>query len=145
MAQASQTYKNHTRFFPLFHFFVVPVLLLNFLNSVRHLWQAPSLNTAFLTVVAAALAMLALSARLMAITVQDRVIRLEMRLRLREVLSPDLCSRIHELTPRQLVALRFASDAELPELVRQVLASGTLTTRDIKQRVKDWQGDYLRA
>ncbi len=145
MPQAPQEYKNHVRWFPPFHFFVVPVLLLNFLNGARHVWLNPSLSTAFAWVVATALVMLAVLSRVMTVAVQNRVIRLEMRLRLREVLPPDLRGRINDLTPEQLVALRFASDGELPELVRQVLG-GTLTKqKDIKLKVKSWQGDYLRA
>jgi hypothetical protein len=81
----------------------------------------------------------------MALTVQDRVIRLEMRLRLRELLSPDLRSRINDLTHRQLVAMRFASDEELPELAREVLEGKLATSNEIKQRVKSWQADWLRA
>jgi hypothetical protein len=145
MSQTPQTYKNHVRFFPPFHFFVMPVLMLNFFNAVWHLWQAPSLSTTFALVVAAALLMLALTARVMAIAVQDRVIRLEMRLRLHEVLPADLRNRINDLTRQQFVALRFASDAEMPELVRDVLAGNLGTQKAIKQRVKSWQGDYLRA
>src|ERR1700674_3030086 len=110
MSQPTQNYKNHVRWFPLFHFLVMPVLLLNFLNGARHVWLAPSRSTGFALLVAAALVMLALSARLMALTVQDRVIRLEMRLRLHELLPPDLRGRINELTRDHLVALRFASD-----------------------------------
>jgi hypothetical protein len=140
-----QTYQNHVRWLPPFHFFVLPVLLINVLNMLRYLWNAPSLGAAFGVLVAAALFMTALLARMMAITVQDRVIRLEMRLRLHEALPADLRSRIQDLTPRQLTALRFASDAELPDLVREVLGGGLATSRAIKQRVKDWQGDYLRA
>lgn len=77
--------------------------------------------------------------------VQDRVIRLEMRLRLREVLPPDLQGRLAELTRGQLVGLRFASDAELPELVRQVLNGSFKTATEIKKAIKHWQGDFLRA
>ena len=145
MSQSTQNYKNHTRWFPPFHFFVMPVLLINFLNSARHLWFEPSRSTAFALLVAAAILTLALLARVMAVTVQDRVIRLEMRLRLREVLPPDLQGRINELTPGQLVGLRFASDAELAELVRQVLGGSLTTKKDIKLKVKNWQGDFLRA
>ena len=145
MASKAQTYKNHARFLPAFHFFVLPVLLLNALNAIRHIWLAPNLSTVWTFVVAAALLMLGLLARTMALTVQDRLIRLEMRLRLQQCLPADLRGRIDELTPRQLVALRFASDAELPELVREVLAGKLATSRDIKLRVKNWQGDWLRA
>jgi hypothetical protein len=140
-----QTYENHVRWLPPFHFFVLPVLLLNALNAIRHVWLTPTRSTGFALLVAVALLMLALLARAMAVTVQDRVIRLEMRLRLRECLPVDLHARINELTPKQLVALRFASDAEMADIVRDVLA-GTLTTpKTIKRRVKDWQSDFLRA
>lgn len=145
MANAIQTYRNHTRWFPPFHFFVSPVLMLNLVNEIRHLWLMPSAHTAFAALVAAALATLALLSRMMAVTVQDRVIRLEMRLRLQELLPPDLRARIHELTPRQLVALRFAGDGEIVDLARAVLAGQLATTKEIKLRIKNWQGDWLRA
>ena len=145
MAETLQTYKNHARFFPLFHFFVAPVLLINFMNSIRHLYLSPSRSTGWAVVVAAALVALALAARLMALKVQDRVIRLEMRLRMQQLLPADLCARCEALTPAQLVALRFASDAELADLVRDVLAGKLATQKAIKQSVKSWKGDYLRA
>jgi hypothetical protein len=145
MAQTPQTYKNHARFFPLYHFFVAPVLLLNFLNALRHLYLRPSRSTGWELVVAVALVGLALAARLMALKVQDRVIRLEMRLRMQRTLPPDLCARIEELTPVQCVALRFASDAELADLVRDVLSGKLQTQKAIKERVRHWEPDYLRA
>jgi hypothetical protein len=144
MAQL-QTFKNHTRILPPFHFFVLPVLLGYVLNACRHLWLAPSLSTGFGVLVAAALLMTALLSRVQAITVQDRLIRLEMRLRLRALLPADMQSRVNELTPKQLVGLRFASDPELPELVRDVLEGRLEKQVDIKKRVKNWQADYLRA
>lgn len=145
MAERVQTYKNHTRLLPLFHLFVLPVLLLNLLNDIRRAWRYPSEGTVFVVVVSAALLTLALLARIQALTVQDRVIRLEMRLRLRQVLPPELHGRINDLTHRQLVALRFASDAELPALVREILDGKLQTGKEIKLRVKNWQGDWLRA
>ena len=145
MAERPQSYKNHARFLPAFHFYVVPVLLLNVLNGLRHLWQSPTLSTAFAAIVAVALLLLGFLSRTQVLSVQDRVIRLEMQLRLREVLPADLKVRIRDLTPRQLVALRFASDPELPELVREVLAGKLAAPKEIKLRVKDWQGDWLRA
>lgn len=145
MASKAQTYKNHARFLPAFHFFVLPVLLLNALNAIRHIWIAPNLSTVWTLVVAAALLMLGLLSRTMALTVQDRLIRLEMRLRLQQCLPADVRSRINDLTPRQLVALRFASDAELTDLVREVLGGKLASSKDIKMRVKDWQADWLRA
>jgi hypothetical protein len=145
MAQTPQTYKNHARFFPLFHFFVAPVLLANFLIALRHLYLQPSLSAGWAVIVAAALVALALASRLMALTVQDRVIRLEMRLRMQRALPPELCSRMEELKPQQLIALRFASDAELADLVREVLAGKLQTQKAIKLRVRQWAPDYLRA
>jgi hypothetical protein len=145
MAERAQTFKTHARFLPAYHFFVVPVLLINMLNTIRYLWLMPTLGTAFQVVVAAALATLGLLARTQTLTVQDRVIRLEMRLRLREVLPPDLQPRINELSRGQLVALRFAGDAELPALVREVLDGRLTTSKDIKTKIKHWQPDWLRA
>ena len=145
MAQTPQTYKNHARFFPLFHFFVAPVLLINFLNTIRHFYYYQSRALLWEIIVAAALVGLAFAARVMALTVQDRVIRLEMRLRMSQVLSGDLSSRATQLTRQQLVALRFASDAELAELVRDVLDGKLQTQKAIKERVRQWTPDYLRA
>jgi len=145
MAERVQTYKNHPRLLPAFHFFVLPVLLVNVLNEVRKAWRYPSEGSLFLAVVAAALFTLAFLSRSQALTVQDRVIRLEMRLRLRQILPPELQTRIHDLTHRQMIALRFASDAELPELVREILDGKLTTVKEIKLRVKNWQGDWLRA
>ena len=145
MAEQAQSYKNHVRWLPPFHFFVMPVLLINVLYTIRHWYLAQTAGNAIGVLVAVALLMLALLARIMAITVQDRVIRLEMRLRLRELLPPDLSARAPELTRQQLAALRFASDAEMPELVRDVLGGALTTQKAIKLRVKNWQGDWLRA
>jgi hypothetical protein len=145
MADSTQTYKNHARLRPAFHFFVLPVLLINLLAAVGTLVDVPSATTAWAATVAAALLVLAFAARGMALSVQDRVIRLEMRLRLREILPPDLKARILELTPRQLVAMRFASDEEMPELMREVLSGNLASSKAIKMRVKNWQADWLRA
>jgi hypothetical protein len=145
MSQATQNFKNHQRFLPSFHFFAVPVLLVNVFVQLVWLWGSPTLAGAWAVIVAIALFMTAILSRVQANTVQDRVIRLEMRLRLREILPADLKPRINDVTPRQLVALRFASDAELPELVREVLAGKLDTQKAIKTRIRDWQGDFLRA
>jgi hypothetical protein len=142
---AEQNYKNHARFFPLFHFIVVPVLTLNVLVAARQLYFNQTRHFAWELIVAVTLVLLALAARVMALAVQDRVIRLEMRLRLHQLLSGDAKVRINDLTPRQLVALRFASDAEMPALVSEVLAGKLASSKEIKLRVKNWQADRLRA
>jgi len=145
MAEKVQTYKNHGRFFPLFHFFVAPILLANVIVVGRRLYWAQNAHYAWDLLIAITLVALALSARLMALAVQDRVIRLEMRLRLHQLLAGDAKMRINDLTPRQLVALRFASDAELPALVQEVLAGKLASSKEIKMAVKNWQADWLRA
>ena len=145
MAEPVQSYQKHVRWLPGFHFFVIPVLLANVLVSAWRIWQTPALGTAFGFVVAAALLTLGFLSRIQALTVQDRLIRLEMRLKLRQLLPPDLQPRINDLTHRQLVALRFAGDSELPDLVRDVLAGKLTTSKEIKMRVKNWQADWLRA
>jgi len=144
--QKPQNLKNHVRVVPPFHMFVLPVFLLNVIWSIYHIVKVGiSFESILGVLMAFAFLLLALFARLFALTVQDRVIRLEMRLRLAEVLPPELRPRIPEFTVAQLVSLRFASDAELPGLVRKVLADKIENRKTIKQLVKDWQGDYLRA
>jgi hypothetical protein len=145
MAEREQSYKTHARWLPLFHFFVIPVLLVNVVLAVWRLIQVPALATAYGVVFAVALLGVGFLSRIQALTVQDRLIRLEERMRLRQLLPPDLQPRIATLSHRQLVALRFASDDELPELVREI-AGGRLTTpKDIKMRVRNWRPDWLRA
>jgi hypothetical protein len=145
MPTAQQNFKNHTRIRPAFHYFVLPVLLINLVITIREVIRTPSLGTGWGAVLAAGLLMLALMARAQAVTVQDRVIRLEMRLRLRQLLPPDLQARVYELTPGQLIAMRFAGDAELPELTREVLSGNLSTAKAIKMRVQNWQADLLRT
>jgi hypothetical protein len=145
MADTGQNYKNHTKFFPLFHFVAVPILVLNFVNEVRHAWMNPNRSTAFAALVAFGFVAAVFASRLMALKVQDRVIRLELQARMRGCLPAELQARMHELTPRQMVALRFASDQELADLVRDVLAGKLATQKAIKLQIKNWQGDYLRA
>ena len=145
-AQKTQNLQNHTRLVPPFHMFVLPVLLVNVGWSIYHLVKTGlSFETVFGVLMAIALLLLALFARTFAMTVQDRVIRLEMRLRLAEFLPLDLRPRIVEFTTGQLCALRFASDAELPALARKVLDDRMNDRKAIKQLIKDWQADYLRA
>lgn len=140
-----QTFKSHAKFVPAFHYFVVPVLLVNVINSVIRAYHSFNYERAFGVLVALALLTLAFLARTFALKVQDRVIRLEMRLRLRELLPADLQSRILDFHISQLVALRFASDAELPALARKVLDENLTDQRSIKTLIQNWQPDHLRA
>lgn len=143
---AEQNFANHTRFFPLFHFFVLPVMLVNFGWSMYR-WKLAgfSLDGFIWVLTSAALIAGFLCARMFANTVQDRVIRLEERLRYQRLLPADLQPRIGEFTVPQFVSLRFASDAELPALARKVLDEKMQERKAIKQLVKNWKPDYLRA
>jgi len=94
---------------------------------------------------AAALIVFAFNARVFALTVQNRVIRMEERLRMARLLPADLQPHINEFTIPQLVALRFASDEELPDLARKVFNDKLADTKTIKKMVKHWHADYLRA
>jgi hypothetical protein len=146
MAQEKiQNFENHARFVPAFHFFIAPVLLINFIWSLVQLRNGIGFASLMSVLVAAALLTLAFVARLFALTVQDRVIRLEMRLRLAGLLPADLQPRIGEFGIAQLVSLRFAGDEELPALARQVLEEKLDDRKAIKRRVKNWQGDFLRV
>src|SRR5580692_5892457 len=134
-----QNLQNHTRVVAPFHMFVLPVFLLNAGWSIYHVIKAGiSFESVLGILVAFALLTFALFSRVFALTVQDRIIRLEMRLRLAEVLPVDLRPRIPEFNVAQLVSMRFASDAELPSIARKVLDEKMNDRKAIKQLVKDW-------
>ncbi|MGH9739355.1 MAG: DUF6526 family protein [Candidatus Acidiferrales bacterium] len=141
----NQNFENHARFFPLFHFVVAPIFLLNIVWSIVQVVRHVSFGTVVSLLVAIALFLLALAARLMALKVQDRVIRLEMRLRLQQQLPSELRARVPEFTLDQLISLRFASDAELPLLAQRVLDEKLTSRKAIKKMVREWQPDLLRA
>lgn len=140
-----QNFENHARFYPLFHFVVAPIFLLNIVWSIVRVIRHISFDTVVSLLVAVALFLLALTARIMALTVQDRLIRLEMRLRLQELLPLDLRARIPDFTVDQLISLRFAGDAELPALAQRVLDEKLTSRNGIKKMIRDWQPDLLRA
>ena len=142
--QMPQTFANHTRFDPPYHFFVIPVLAITVLVTIWNLIQNASFYSAWMVVVALALVVLALKCRLYALKVQTRVIRLEERLRLVTLLPESLRAKIPQLTEGQLVALRFASDAEVPGLVEKALAA-SLPNTEIKKAIVNWRPDYFRV
>jgi hypothetical protein len=142
--QTAQNYSNHTRLHPLFHMFLLPVAAINILAAGWNLFRQPGLWAAWFFILALAGAVAIVMIRTYALKVQDRVIRLEERLRLLQLLSEPLRGRIGDLTEPQLIALRFASDAEVPPLVEKVLA-GTMVPRDIKQAIGSWRPDYFRV
>ena len=145
MAQdVPQTYANHRRYDPPFHVFTFGILAISLLVSLWQLVRSPGFTTAWVFLVFAALLVLLFKVRLYALKVQDRVIRLEERLRLQQLLSEPLRARIGELTEDQLIALRFASDGEVAELAKQALDE-KLPREEIKKRVKAWRPDTFRV
>jgi hypothetical protein len=141
-----QNFSNHVKWVPTFHFFVMPVLVLNLGWSIYRLIRPGfSWDGLIHLLTAAALVLLMFNARLFALRVQDRVIRMEERQRMTRLLPDDMKPRIAEFTPGQLVALRFASDEELPTLARKVLNDKLTDIKAIKRMVRNWRGDYLRA
>jgi hypothetical protein len=143
-----QNFANHPKFVPGYHFVAFGILAINLLWSLYRLISGlpgvPFFDRLLGFAVAVALVLLAWYARVFPLKAQDRVIRLEEMLRLERLLPPDLRPRIGDLRTSQLIALRFASDAELPELTRAVLDRGIMTPKEIKQMVGSWRGDYLR-
>ena len=144
MAEAPQTFSNHGRYDPLFHFFILPVFVITLITSIVFLVKEPGLHSAWLVVFMIALLLAVFKIRLYSLKVQDRVIRLEERMRLATLLDPALRPRIAEFKESQLIALRFASDAELPALAARAL-NENLSSADIKKSVQQWRPDYWRV
>jgi hypothetical protein len=143
--QIQQTYANHTRLHPPFHFFLAPgavmLLILTIINVFRHY---PRLDAWILLLMAVLFFAALFLVRLYPLRAQDRIIRLEERLRLEAVLSAEFVPRIRELTEAQLIALRFASDRELPALVEKTLTA-KMPARDIKKAIVTWRADTFRV
>jgi hypothetical protein len=143
---AEQSFQSHTKWVPPYHFFVLPVLLINLGFSIYWCVKAWFTVGGVLSVVVAAALFAGMTmARAMAMKVQDRVIRIEERIRFERVLPADMHARIGDFTIDQLVALRFASNAELPELARKVLEEKVNDRKTIKQMIKTWRPDLARA
>jgi hypothetical protein len=139
-----QTFANHTRFDPFFHFFVLPVFAITLIWAIVHLVRRPGLHSAWMLVFMIAAVVAIFKIRLYALKVQDRVIRIEERMRLERLLGESLRPRIGEFTESQLIGLRFASDAELPALAARAL-SEKLSRAEIKKSIQQWRPDYWRV
>lgn len=139
-----QDYATHRRFNPLYHFVALPIFIVNFGVAAYHLYRAPSPAAAWLLVVAFGMIAMLGVGRMQALMTQDRIIRLEERLRLQS-LAPALAGRLDELTRRQLAALRFASDEELPALMQRALAGEFASNGHIKRAVTQWRPDHMRV
>ena len=141
----TQNFDNHAKFVPGFHVLVLGILAINLIWSIYRFFHAFSVESAISLLLAIAFVLLAFYARIFALAVQDRLIRLEMRLRMLQILSEELRPRIPEFSVGQLVALRFASDAELPALAKKVLDEKLNDRKAIKKMIREWQPDFLRA
>jgi hypothetical protein len=141
---APQSFSHHSRRHLPFHFFIIPVLLTNLIVTIVYLVRHPSLLTGWLVILSIALLTLAFLVRINPLKVQDRLIRLEEQLRMNTLLPGPLRERIPELTEKQLVALRFASDEEIARLVEETLQNN-LSPKDIMKKIEKWRPDYFRV
>ncbi len=144
MPKAAQSLANHSRFDPLFHFLVAPVFAFSMVAALVHFLWRPSLHEGAFFVVSVAALVAVFKIRIYSLKVQDRVIRLEERLRLASLLPEGARSRIPELTESQLVALRFASDGEVAALAQRAMTD-KLSNKQIKQAIQNWRPDYFRV
>jgi len=144
MERKPQTLQNHTKFDPAFHFFLAPIGLAIVIVTITQAVRNPDWMRLAHVVVAIWALVAIFKIRLYSLKVQDRVIRLEERLRLERLLSEPLKSRVYELTEQQLIAIRFASDGEVPSLVEKTLKSN-LDPKQIKQAIQSWRPDYWRV
>jgi hypothetical protein len=145
MAAPTQTYANHRRLFPLFHYVALPILIANVGVAVAHAIQRPTPFNGWLVLVAIGIVAGVVANRASTLHVQNRLIGLEMRLRLATTLAPELRMRIPELHLRHLIGLRFAGDAELPGLVERCLRGELATTDAVKREIREWRPDFIRA
>lgn len=146
MADSTQSYATHRRFYPLFHFFAIPILTINLIVRIIYAWMHRGARLMWWEVVVAlALLAVAFASRVMVLTVQNRLIRLEETTRLQRCLPDDLRGRIGELSSGQLIALRFCCDDEVAGLTRSVLEGNVKSREEIKKQIKTWRPDTMRA
>jgi hypothetical protein len=145
MAHNTQNYSNHVRWHPIYHFVLFPILSIHFIWRVLRLYQEPNLDHAEQLMLSIGLLLMMLLVRVNPLKAQDRLIRLEEQLRYQRVLPADLAAKAGSLPVRFIVALRFASDDELPELVRQTIDGKFAKPAEIKKAVRNWRSDYFRV
>lgn len=145
MADQTQTLGTHRRWVPAWHFFALPVLLINVFVVAVNFIRDPRLINGWAVLVAIAFFLGILLSRTMPLRAQDRIIRLEERVRLERVLPADLRGRIGDLTADQFIGLRFAPDEEVPDLTRRALGGELKTRADIKRAIRSWRPDHMRV
>jgi hypothetical protein len=145
MAEQTQTYKNHGRWYPLVHFVIFPLLLVNLGWQIYMVTQERTVDRSEMLLLAILLVLISFAARLQPLKVQDRIIRLEERLRYYKLLPHDIAEKAAQLSPTEMISLRFAPDDELPELVERVLNGELSGGKEIKLAIQNWRADHLRA
>ncbi len=145
MPETTQDFSNHTRWHVPFHFVLAPILFIHLIWCVVNLYKAPSPDTAEALLLAIGLFLMMFLTRINPLRAQDRVIRLEEQLRYHRVLPADLAAQAGQLPIGFIVALRFASDQELPTLARQAVDRKFAKPADLKRAVSNWRGDYFRV
>ena len=145
MSATPQNLGNHRRYVPLYHYLLALLVLINLFWAGRNLYDTPDLPGVFNLLLAIAIVLIFYYARAFPLAVQDRLIRLEERLRLRDVLPAELHGRIQEISADQLIGMRFASDAELPDLTRKMLAGNLGGREEVKKKIREWRADDCRC
>lgn len=140
----TQTLKNHARLDPPYHFFIFAIYLLNLVYASVHLYRQPSISSGWYLVLSVAVIVPIIRLRTYPLKVQDRVIRLEERLRLQALAPQEWHAQIYKLSEDQLIALRFAGDDEVVELAKQALEQN-LNSKQIKERIRSWRADDWRV
>lgn len=140
-----QNYSNHARYFPFLHFFLMPLFLLVLVILGYRTFNGMEAGNLFPFVVIVLLMLTNLAARLQALKAQNRLIRLEEFIRYDRVLSTELAARARDLPVGRIIALRFASDRELPGLVERVLAGDFKDNKELKQAITEWRADLYRV
>jgi hypothetical protein len=142
--QTQQNFKNHGRLDPPFHIVSFAILVISLVVSIVYLVGHPHFYSAWLVLLSVVVFIPFFKLRMYALKVQDRVIRLEERLRLQALAQHELHAQMSRLTEDQLIALRFAPDEELVELAQQAVAEN-LSRKQIKERIRNWRPDHLRV
>lgn len=145
MENQQQNYENHVRWHSPFHFFAMPIVLLHFIWSLVVLFRQPGWQTGENLVLAAALIVTVFLTRINALKAQDRVILLEEQLRFQRLFPKDFSKHLESLTTGQIIALRFAPDEELPELIQKIKAKTLTKGAEIKKAIKNWRADNHRV
>lgn len=141
----SQSFDNHSKMVPAYHYVLFSIVVINLGYCCWIVFKDFGVESVRQLLLALAFLLMTWYLRIFPLGAQDRVIRLEMKLRLEKVLPAELFARVHEIRRPQLIALRFASDAEMPELVRRVLGGELKTGKEIKQAIRNWQADHFRV